>query len=160
MSTQPLLPSYASATQRTGIATPTASIIQTWSLVIFVNAAVFSTIWASKGNETWDPQSSPPLLPYFATLSIILAFGCWVGYLFFISYDSSTGPGALPRIIISTSIIGKLILGVAHLGFRFWYLRYYTVQPNWVAAFLAAQAWWDLLLLTVYSCLRVEISAE
>jgi len=150
------LPSYASATQRT--ATPTASAIHGWSFVIFTTAAIFSTIWASKGDEAFnrDPQSSPPLLPYFATLSVILALGFWVGYLVFISYDDTGAPRVLRKAVISISIIGKFILGAAHLGLRSWYWRYYTVQLNWVAAFVAAQAWWDLLLLIMYSCLRVS----
>jgi hypothetical protein len=54
MSTEPLLPSYGWATQRTGIATPTVSVIQTWSLVIFANAAIFLTVRASKGDGISD----------------------------------------------------------------------------------------------------------
>lgn len=57
--------------------------------------------------------------------------------------------------MVNTSIIGKFILGAAHFGFKYWYWHYYTVQLNWVAIFLVAQAWWDVLLLIVYSCLRV-----
>ena len=48
MSTQPLLPSYASATRR--IDTSTVSVIQTWTFTIITIAAVVSTIWASKGD--------------------------------------------------------------------------------------------------------------
>ncbi|KAN0083475.1 hypothetical protein V8E54_002563 [Elaphomyces granulatus] len=167
MSTEPLLPSYASATCRQSrdrssaatqdFATPAASFVHGWSFVFFANAAIFSTIWASKGRETsdWDPKSLP-LLPYFATLSVILALGCWVGYLFFIAYDGAGSHRILRKTVITTSLIGKLILGVTHLGFRY----SYSVHLNWVVAFLAAQAWWDLLLLIMYSCLRVEARVE
>jgi hypothetical protein len=57
MSTEPLLPSYASATWQPAtqdFAPPTASVIHRWSFVIFANAAVFSTIWASKGRDISD----------------------------------------------------------------------------------------------------------
>jgi len=160
MSTEPLLPSYASATWQPAtqdFAPPTASVIHRWSFVIFANAAVFSTIWASKGRDIsdWDPRSLS-LLPYFATLSVILALGCWVGYLFFIAYDGAGGHRILRKTVISTSVIGKLILGVTHLGFRY----SYSAHLNWVVAFLAAQAWWDLLLLIMYSSLRVADRIE
>jgi hypothetical protein len=51
-----------------------------------------------------------------------------------------------------------MVLGGAHIGFGLSYKYSFpdSTQPNWVLAFLAAQAWWDFLLYLVYSYLRSE----
>jgi hypothetical protein len=95
------------------------------------------------------------LLPYFASLSLIVSFVCWIGYLVSIAYDVASGPRIQRKIIIWTSVAGKLVLAGAHIGFwqgyRYFFLG--AVQPNWALMFLAAQAWWDFMLHVVYRCL-------
>jgi hypothetical protein len=160
MSTEPLLPSYASAArcrdQR--VITYAAPVIQKGSLIIFASAAIISTGWAYQSFTDKDlpPPTSAPLLPYFASLCLVVSFGCWAGYLFFISYDAVGGPRIQRKIIIWTSVVGKLILAGTHYILRLSYKNFFPefAHPNWVVAFLAAQAWWDLLLFLVFSRLR------
>jgi len=79
-----------------------------------------------------------------------------MGYLIFISYDAAGGPKIQRKIVIQTSVVGKLVLAGAHVGIGLSYTYYFpnSAQPNWVLVFLTAQAWWDLLLFVLYSCLR------
>lgn len=160
MSTQPLLSSYNSATRHRdqSIIIPAASLIQSLSFLIFAGTTTLSTLWAWRSNSIPDPAppASAPLLPYFASMCLIISLGCWVGYLVFISYDAAGGPRIQRRIIIWTSFLGKVILAGAHVGFGILYKHSFpdSAQPNWVIVFLAAQAWWDFMLFLVYSCLR------
>ena len=75
----------------------------------------------------------------------------------FISREDHGGPRFLRNFVIGTSAFGKLILACAHIGFWLSYKYSFpdSAQPNWVIVFLAAQAWWDVLLLLVYSYLRL-----
>ncbi|OCK94928.1 uncharacterized protein K441DRAFT_610495 [Cenococcum geophilum 1.58] len=159
MSTESLLPSYASAARRRDqrVITYAAPVIQTGSLIIFASAAIASTGWAYQSFAHKD-LSPVPLLPYFAALCLVVSFGCWAGYLFFISYDAVGGPRIQRKIIIWTSVIGKLILAGTHYVLRLSYKNFFPelAHPNWVVAFLAAQAWWDLLLFLVFSRLRAS----
>lgn len=101
---------------------------------------------------------SAPLLPYFASLCLVISLGCWVGYLVFIFYDVAGGPKIQRKFVIWMSAVGKLALAGIHIGVWLWYKSFFPVstQPNWVLVFLAAQAWWDFLLFAVYPCLIVE----
>jgi hypothetical protein len=165
MSTEPLLPPppYASST-RDGVNTPTTSVIQSLSLLIFSGSAIVSTFWAWRSNTTSDlsPPASAPLLPYFASLCLVAGFCCWVGYLAFISCGATGGPRVQRKVIIWTSITGKLILAGVHIGSYLSYKNSYpdSTQPNWILVFLAAQAWWDFLLVIVCSRLRGQKSGQ
>ncbi|KAF7590978.1 hypothetical protein BBP40_002172 [Aspergillus hancockii] len=173
MSTEPLLPSYSSATQRPQrprsrgsnsmshnvvVSPTTVPVIQTLSALIFTCTTIVSTIWASQ-SYTY-PDSAPPasalLLPYFASLCLTISFGCWVGYLLFIIYDVVGDSETRSKIIIGFSIVGKVVLAGAHLGFWLGYKYSFqgSAHPNWLLMFMAAQAWWDFLLYVVYSWLR------
>jgi hypothetical protein len=98
-------------------------------------------------------------LPYFASLSLITSFCFWIGYLVFISYDAEGGPRVQRKIVIWASIVGKLILACSHIGFWVSYRYFFPelAQPNWIVVFLAAQAYWDFLLLLVYSSLGLGL---
>ncbi|RAK99599.1 uncharacterized protein BO80DRAFT_426298 [Aspergillus ibericus CBS 121593] len=171
MSTEPLLPSYASATQhasshrhqasrrRNSIVIPAVSVIQTLSALSFTGTAIVSTAWAHRSYAPPDlsPPESAPLLPYFASLCLTISLGVWLGYMIFILYDMAGGSITQRKIVVGASVVGKLVLAGAHIGVWLGY-KYLVIgprQPNWGLMFLAAQSWWDLLLLVVYSSLRV-----
>lgn len=188
MSTEPLLPSYASATQhasphvrhhsarrRTSLIIPAAPVIQTLSGLTFITTAIISTIWAYRSyapselvcftpsfvctriNDFVKSPSEPPsLLPYFASLCLTISLGFWVGYLLFILYDGAGGPRMQRKVVIGASTVGKLVLAGTHIGvwLGYKYLLTGPKQPSWGLMFLATQAWWDVLLFVVYSCLR------
>ncbi|PWY70822.1 hypothetical protein BO94DRAFT_266701 [Aspergillus sclerotioniger CBS 115572] len=174
MSTEPLLPSYASATQhryqsfrrRSAIVIPAVPpdpavpVIQTLSALTFTGTTIVSTAWAYRSYAPPDlsPPVSAPLLPYFASLCLTISLSFWVGYLIFILYDEAGGPTMQRKIVVGVSAVGKLVLAGAHIGvwLGYKYLGLGPRQPNWGLMFLAAQAWWDLLLFVVYSCLRAK----
>ncbi|PYI03236.1 hypothetical protein BO78DRAFT_399987 [Aspergillus sclerotiicarbonarius CBS 121057] len=85
-----------------------------------------------------------------------MSLGVWLGYLMFILYDETGGPITQRKIVVGASAVGKLVLAGAHIGvwLGYKYLVQGPRQPNWGLMFLSAQAWWDLLLFAVYSCLR------
>ncbi|GLA66716.1 hypothetical protein AtubIFM56815_004200 [Aspergillus tubingensis] len=176
MSTEPLLPSYASATQhdatphvrrhsarrRTSLIIPAAPVIQTLSGLTFMTTAIISTVWAYRSYvppPELSPAEPPSLLPYFASLCLTISLGFWVGYLLFILYDGAGGPRMQRKVVIGASTVGKLVLAGAHIGvwMGYKYLLTGSKQPSWALMFLATQAWWDVLLLVVYSCLRAPV---
>ncbi|KAE8352426.1 hypothetical protein BDV28DRAFT_135157 [Aspergillus coremiiformis] len=157
MSREPLLPSYASVTGNHDN-TPAISLFQTVSTITFTTAAITSTVWVHRTNTTpqLTPPASAPLLPYFASLCLLASFSCWVGYLIFILHDVASGPKLHRKIVVWISVVGKLVLAGAHAGFWLEYHHFFvgSAQPNWALMFLAAQAWWDFLLLVLSSRLR------
>lgn len=93
-----------------------------------------------------------PLLPYFSSMFLLISFCCWLGYLSFILHDAAGADETERRVVVRTSVVGKLILAGAHTGVWFAYMKFFPnlAQPNWVQVFLAAQAWWDVLLVLTY----------
>jgi len=176
MSSRPLLPSYASATeqprhyayhsgqgQRRGTPTYSApsagSLMETLCFITFTITAFVSSYWASQSIFTPPDKIPPefsPLLPYFASLSLTISFCFWVGYVILVAKDAGGGPWMQRQIVIGASVFGKLILAVTHAAISHSYERSFpdSAQPNWVLMFLAAQAWWDVFLIGVNCCLR------
>ncbi|KAE8140104.1 hypothetical protein BDV38DRAFT_36592 [Aspergillus pseudotamarii] len=170
MSTEPLLPSYSSTPEyererrpyryRQGRRvnstplTPSTPPIQSLSAPFFVGAVIASTYWAYKSYTASDQTllGPAPLLPYFASLFLVLSFCSWIGYLVSILYDQDEIFLFQRKLVIWISVIGKVVLGVAHAVIWFEYKQFFpaTKQPNWIIMFLATQAWWDLLLLMGY----------
>ncbi|OJZ83089.1 hypothetical protein ASPFODRAFT_141075 [Aspergillus luchuensis CBS 106.47] len=159
MSTEPLLPSYASATQhdasphvrrhsarrRTSLVIPAAPVIQTLSGLTFMTTAIISTVWAYRSYvppPELSPAEPPSLLPYFASLCLTISLGFWVGYLLFILYDGAGGPRMQRKVVIGASTVGKLVLAGAHIGvwLGYKYLLTGSKQPSWALMFLATQA--------------------
>jgi hypothetical protein len=101
------------------------------------------------------PLDFVPLLPYFAFVFLVLSFSLWGGYLTLIAYDAGRVPRLQRQIVIGVSISGKLLLAGVHGLVWIGYMRYFAEwrQPDWLVVFSAAQAWWDCLLLGIYSCL-------
>ncbi|KAE8371598.1 hypothetical protein BDV26DRAFT_124665 [Aspergillus bertholletiae] len=172
MSTEPLLPSYASITQNERHRRPYRSShgggvhptrpyppVQFLSALSFGGAVIASTYWAYKSYTAPDrtPLEPAPLLPYFASLSLVLAFCSWIGYLVSILYDQDDISLFQRKLVIWVSVAGKLVLGIAHAVIWLEYKQFFpgTKQPSWIIMFLAMQAWWDFLLLIGYSMLRV-----
>ena len=77
----------------------------------------------------------------------------------FIYYDAEGGPTIQRNIVIWTSAGGKVALAGAHIGFSYWFQDFFrgSAPPNWAVFFLAAQGWWDFMLIVVYSCLRGDL---
>ncbi|BAE59644.1 integral membrane protein [Aspergillus flavus] len=172
METDPLLPPYSSSPgyererrpyrhrQGRGInTTPPIPPIQFLSALFFAGAVIASTYWAYKSYTAPErtPLEPAPLLPYFASLSLILSFCSWIGYLVSILYDRDDISLLQRKLVIWISVIGKVVLGFAHAVIWFEYKQFFpgTKQPNWIIMFLAMQAWWDFLLLIGYSMLRM-----
>ncbi|KAB8264372.1 hypothetical protein BDV32DRAFT_83526 [Aspergillus pseudonomiae] len=173
MSTEPLLPSYSSILEnerdrrpyryrqgsRRANTTPPLPPIQLLSALFFAGAVIASTYWAYKSYTAPDraPLEAAPLLPYFASLSLILSFCSWIGYLVSILYDQDDLSLFQRKLVIWISVVGKVVLVVAHAVIWFEYKQVFpgTKQPNWIIMFLAMQAWWDFLLLIGYSMLRI-----
>ncbi|GLA69614.1 hypothetical protein AtubIFM55763_010131 [Aspergillus tubingensis] len=155
MSTEPLLPSYASATQhdatphvrrhsarrRTSLIIPAAPVIQTLSGLTFMTTAIISTVWAYRSYvppPELSPAEPPSLLPYFASLCLTISLGFWVGYLLFILYDGAGGPRMQRKVVIGASTVGKLVLAGAHIGvwmghggmFCCWWFIHVS-EPQW-----------------------------
>lgn len=164
MSTQPLLPSYDYATRqlhreqqlaRGQKPVPsTQEIVNTLCFLTFSSNCIVSTLWACQSRDTSnaDPPTQAPLLPYIASLCLLMTFCVWVAYLVFISRHRT-----LQRTItVWTSILGKLVLAGMHAVVWYGYKRKYAdlLQPNWLVVFLTAQAWWDLLVFIVACCLQ------
>ncbi|KAL3474995.1 hypothetical protein BJX99DRAFT_230706 [Aspergillus californicus] len=156
MSTEPLLPSYTSATSGHGHEqvkdfTIAATPARRTAALFSISTVILSTKWAWRSYTTADltPPASAPLLPYFAILCLSISFGWWIGYAILAFCDVVNGPKLQHRVIIWTSVVVKVALAGIHAGVSFWYQAFFhdSVQPNWVLVFLAAQAWWDLLLL-------------
>ncbi|KAF2798742.1 hypothetical protein K505DRAFT_295878 [Melanomma pulvis-pyrius CBS 109.77] len=176
MSSQPLLPSYASATEQprqngyhlgqgrersTQVhSAPSAkSLLKILCFITFATTAFVSSYWASQSIFTpldEIPPESAPLLPYFSSLSLIISFCLWVGYIVLVAKDVGSGPRIQRQIVVGASVFGKLILAVAHAAISYGYERSFpeAKKPNWMLMFLAAQAWWDVFLIGVNSCLQ------
>ncbi|KAI2921063.1 hypothetical protein CBS147343_4914 [Aspergillus niger] len=133
MSTEPLLPSYASATQhdasphvrrhsarrRTSLIIPAAPVIQTLSGLTFMTTAIISTVWAYRSYAPPpepSPTEPPSLLPYFASLCLTISLGFWVGYLLFILYDGAGGPRMQRKVVIGASTPEAAKLGTDVYG--------------------------------------------
>ncbi|PYH91585.1 hypothetical protein BO71DRAFT_401231 [Aspergillus ellipticus CBS 707.79] len=173
MSTEPLLPSYSSATRGYGSQSgyvsqnesiaesntpiPATPVIKSFTVLIFSSTAIISTIWAHRSYTVPDPTPLPsaPILPYFASLSLLICLATWIGYLIFVFHDPTGGPLLQRKIVIWTSAAGKLTLVGLHISVWRWYKAAFpdSVQPNWFLVLLAAQAWWDVSLFFVYACL-------
>ncbi|RAQ56981.1 integral membrane protein [Aspergillus flavus] len=157
METDPLLPPYSSSPgyererrpyrhrQGRGInTTPPIPPIQFLSALFFAGAVIASTYWAYKSYTAPErtPLEPAPLLPYFASLSLILSFCSWIGYLVSILYDRDDISLLQRKLVIWISVIGKVVLGFAHAVIWFEYKQFFpgTKQPNWIIMFLAMQA--------------------
>ncbi|QMW30331.1 hypothetical protein G4B84_005666 [Aspergillus flavus NRRL3357] len=129
METDPLLPPYSSSPgyererrpyrhrQGRGInTTPPIPPIQFLSALFFAGAVIASTYWAYKSYTAPErtPLEPAPLLPYFASLSLILSFCSWIGYLVSILYDRDDISLLQRKLVIWISVIGKVVLGFAH----------------------------------------------
>jgi hypothetical protein len=104
------------------------------------------------------PPESSPLLPYFASLSLIISFCFWVGYIILISKNDEFAPRMQRQIVVRASVGGKLILAAAHAAISYRYKMSFpdSKQPDWMLMFLAAQAWWDVCLIAVVKrCLQL-----
>ncbi|RAQ78416.1 integral membrane protein [Aspergillus flavus] len=127
METDPLLPPYSSSPgyererrpyrhrQGRGInTTPPIPPIQFLSALFFAGAVIASTYWAYKSYTAPErtPLEPAPLLPYFASLSLILSFCSWIGYLVSILYDRDDISLLQRKLVIWISVIGKVVLGV------------------------------------------------
>ncbi|KAE8360261.1 hypothetical protein BDV27DRAFT_134775 [Aspergillus caelatus] len=151
--------------------TPSTPPIQSLSAPFFVGAVITSTYWSYKSYTASDGVlfylyitglrsltifqtllGPAPLLPYFASLFLVLSFCSWIGYLVSILYDQDEISLFQRKLVIWISVTGKVVLGVAHAVIWFEYKQFFpgTKQPNWIIMFLATQAWWDLLLLMGY----------
>ncbi|CAG5182718.1 uncharacterized protein ALTATR162_LOCUS10300 [Alternaria atra] len=167
MSNEPLLPSYGAATQRHRSSEyrlvakhthDTPTLVDVLSLFIFLISAVFSTIWATQsstvasGHPGTPPHTgSAPLLPYFASISLVISTCFWLGYLFFIANDGHGGSVLKRKITIGAAVVGKIVLAAAHVAiwqaYKMWYAG--LVTPNWMVVFVAAQAWFDVVFVGV-----------
>ncbi|OCL03192.1 hypothetical protein AOQ84DRAFT_326356 [Glonium stellatum] len=163
MSTQPLLPSYDSATRQayrqTGHLPPTTTnVVHFWTTIFFIGSTTISTVWAFNSYTAPNlfPPAYAPLMPYFTSLCLLISFGCWIGFLWTVFYDDMNGSRVQRKVIIWTSVSGKLILACMHVVVWYSYKRSFpdSIQPNWVAVFLAVQAWWDMMLFVITVCLR------
>ena len=96
--------------------------------------------------------SSAPLLPYFASISLVVSTCFWITHLVFIAHDKESGSVLKRKITIGVAIVGKVVLAATHVaiwqGYKMWYEGLET--PNWVIVFMAAQAWFDIVFVGVH----------
>ncbi|KAH8698053.1 hypothetical protein GQ44DRAFT_718526 [Phaeosphaeriaceae sp. PMI808] len=165
MSRSPLLPSYDSASQHVRLQSEnfwarlraesrSQTALDVLCVILFPTTAITATVWATRSGTTAPkiPLDSTPMLPYFASLFLVLSFSFWVGYLIIITNNELHVPRLQRQILVRGSVSGKLILAGVHglvwVGYRGSFAEWR--QPNWLVVFLAAQAWWDVFLLLIY----------
>jgi len=130
------------------------------TLFVFVScvSAIFATIWASRssGTKADPPHTShpgtAPLLPYFASISLVVSTCFWIAYLVFIAHDKENGSVLKRKITIGVGIAGKAVLAAAHVAiwqaYKMWCEGLET--PNWTVVFMAAQAWFDVVFVGIH----------
>ncbi|KAF7678399.1 hypothetical protein GT037_003780, partial [Alternaria burnsii] len=116
MSNEPLLPSYGAATQRTRPneyrlvvkhTHASRALTETICAPVFLISAILATVWATDLFKA-TPTGSAPLLPYFASLSLVISTCFWTGYLITTASDNVGGPVLQRKVTIGVAVVGKL----------------------------------------------------